>query len=135
VPELQRLRPDHAAAVLVFERTNRAYFATAISDRGDDYFEQFSAQYRALLGDQDAGIGAYHVLVADDGSVMGRFNLNFAGDGTAELGYRVAQHAAGRGGFVLAGRADPDHLGGKPGAWYQRDLAAGDPLSAARGAA
>src|SRR5262249_45067848 len=31
------------------------------------------------------------------GSVLGRFNLIFAGDGTAELGYRVAQHAAGRG--------------------------------------
>jgi [ribosomal protein S5]-alanine N-acetyltransferase len=105
------------------------------------------------------------VLVADDGSVMGRFNLIFAGDGTAELGYRVAQHFAGRGvatatvrelcrlaaarhglstlraaaaggnpasqrvlakaGFVLVGPADPADLGGKSGAWYQRDLAAG----------
>ena len=37
------------------------------------------------------------MLVAEDGSVLGRFNLNFSGDGTAELGYRVAQHVAGRG--------------------------------------
>jgi [ribosomal protein S5]-alanine N-acetyltransferase len=37
------------------------------------------------------------VLVADDGSVLGRFNLIFGGDGVAELGYRVAQQAAGRG--------------------------------------
>jgi ribosomal-protein-alanine N-acetyltransferase len=37
------------------------------------------------------------VLVAEDGSVLGRFNLVFAEDGTAELGYRVAQHVAGRG--------------------------------------
>jgi ribosomal-protein-alanine N-acetyltransferase len=36
------------------------------------------------------------VLVAEDGSVLGRFNLVFAEDGTAELGYRVAQHVAGR---------------------------------------
>lgn len=97
MPELQRLRADHAAAVLAFERTNRAYFAAAVSDRGDDYFEQFSARHGALLAEQEAGIGAYHVLVADDGSVMGRFNLIFAGDGTAELGYRVAQHFTGRG--------------------------------------
>jgi [ribosomal protein S5]-alanine N-acetyltransferase len=25
-------------------------------------------------------------------------------------------------GFVLVGPADPAHLGGKPGIWYQRDL-------------
>jgi ribosomal-protein-alanine N-acetyltransferase len=31
--ELQRLRNDHAAAVLDFERVNRAYFAESISDR------------------------------------------------------------------------------------------------------
>jgi len=110
------------------------------------------------------GSGSFYVLAADDGSVLGRFNLNFAGDGTAELGYRVAQHAAGRGlataavrelcqlaaarhglrtlraaagrenaasrrvlakaGFTPAGPADPAHIGGKQGTWYQRDLAA-----------
>ena len=43
------------------------------------------------------GTGVYYVLVAEDGSVLGRFNLVLAGDGTAELGYRVAQHVAGRG--------------------------------------
>ena len=36
-------------------------------------------------------------LVAEDGSVLGRFNLIFVVDGSAVLGYRVAQHAAGRG--------------------------------------
>jgi ribosomal-protein-alanine N-acetyltransferase len=97
VPGLQRLRADHAAAVLAFERANRAYFAASVSDRGDDYFEQFSARHDAMLAEQEAGIGAYHVLVADDGSVMGRFNLKLAGDGTAVLGYRVAQHVSGRG--------------------------------------
>jgi [ribosomal protein S5]-alanine N-acetyltransferase len=97
VPELQRLRADHAPAILAFERANRAWFAGFISDRGDEYFDQFADRHRALLAAQDAGSGAFHVLVAADGSVLGRFNLNFAGDGTAELGYRVAEHAAGRG--------------------------------------
>ncbi|MFI9047961.1 hypothetical protein [Streptomyces sp. NPDC053427] len=59
---------------------------------------------------------------------------------TAELGYRVAQHglrtlraAAARrnvasqkvltkAGSVPVGTADPAHIGGKPGTWYQRDL-------------
>jgi [ribosomal protein S5]-alanine N-acetyltransferase len=165
VPELQRLRTDHAAAVLAFELANRAYFAASISDRGDEFFDQFTERPSALLAEQEAGIGAFYVLVAEDGSVLGRFNLVFAGDGTAELGYRVAQHVAGRGvatatvrelcrlaaarhglrtlraatsseniasrkvltkaGFDPAGPADPAHLGGKPGTWYQRDLAAG----------
>ena len=96
-PELQRLRADHGPAVLAFERANRGYFAAFISDRGDEFFDHFTDRHSALLAEQDAGIGAYYVLAAADGSVLGRFNLIFTGDGTAELGYRVAQHVAGRG--------------------------------------
>jgi [ribosomal protein S5]-alanine N-acetyltransferase len=97
VPELQRLRADHAPAVLDFELANRAYFAASISDRGDEFYEHFTERHQAVLTQQQAGVGAYHVLVAEDGSVLGRFNLHFVEDGCAELGYRVAQHAAGRG--------------------------------------
>src|SRR5262245_20705440 len=97
MPALQRLRSDHAPAVLAFELANRAYFAATISDRGDEFFGRFAEQYSALLADQEAGLGAYHVLVADDGSVLGRFNLIFVDDGTAVLGYRVAEHASGQG--------------------------------------
>ena len=50
-----------------------------------------------MLAEQEAGIGVFYVLVAKDGSVLGRFNLYDFEDGTAELGYRVAQHVAGRG--------------------------------------
>jgi ribosomal-protein-alanine N-acetyltransferase len=165
VPELQRLRADHAPAVLAFELANRAYFAAAVADRGDDYFDQFTGRHSAMLAEQQAGTGAFYVLVAEDGSILGRFNLYDLEDGTAVLGYRVAQHAAGHGvatatvrelcllaaarhglrtlraatarenaasqkvlakaGFVPAGPADPADVGGKPGTWYQRDLAAG----------
>jgi len=97
VPELQRLRAGHAPAVLAFELASRAYFAAFVSDRGDEFFGQFTGRHAALLAEQEAGLGAFYVLVAGDGSVLGRFNLVFTGDGTAELGYRVAQHAAGRG--------------------------------------
>ena len=147
MPELQRLRADHAPAVLAFELANRAYFATFVSDRGDAFFDHFTEQYNALLAEQEAGTCVFYVLVDEDG--------------TAELGYRVAQHVAGHGvatatvqelcrlaaalhglrtlraattydnvasqkvltktGFVTAGPAEP---GGRPGTWYQRDLAA-----------
>jgi len=50
-----------------------------------------------LLVEQEAGSGAFYVLVDEDGSVLGRFNLYDINDGTAALGYRVAQHVAGRG--------------------------------------
>jgi len=97
LPALQRLCSDHAPAVLAFELANRAYFAASISDRGDEFFDQFSERFNTLLADQEAGGGAYYVLVAEDGSVLGRFNLVFVDDVTAELGYRVAQHVAGQG--------------------------------------
>jgi ribosomal-protein-alanine N-acetyltransferase len=97
VPELQLLRADHAAAVLAFESANRAYFAASISDRGDEYFERFAELHEARLAEQDAGTGAFYLLLDEDGSVLGRFNLVFVDDDAAVLGYRVAQHAAGRG--------------------------------------
>ena len=163
MPELQPLRAGHAPAVLAFELANRAYFATFISDRGDEFFDQFTERYDALLAEQEAGIYVGYVLVGDDGTVLGRFNLYDLQDGTAVLGYRVAQHVAGRGvatatvrelcglaaarhglhtlkaetthdnvasqrvlikaGFVPVGPAEP---GGRPGTWYERDLAALD---------
>lgn len=162
MPELKRLDAGHLPAVLAFELANRAYFAGFISDRGDDFFAQFTDQYGASLAEQEAGSCAFYVLVAEDGSVLGRFNLYAIEDHTAELGYRVAQDVAGRGvatatvrelcdlaaaqhglrtlraatthqnvasqkvltkaGFVAVGPADPAHIGGKPGTWYQRDL-------------
>ena len=97
MPELQRLRADHAPAVLAFELANRAYFATFISDRGDEFFDHYAERHRAFLAEQEAGICAFYVLVDEDGSVLGRFNLFEIADGSAELGYRVAQHVAGRG--------------------------------------
>ncbi|MFJ7119846.1 GNAT family N-acetyltransferase [Streptomyces albogriseolus] len=97
MPELQRLHAGHAPAVLAFELANRAYFAASVPDRGDEFFERFTGRFDALLAEQDAGICAFHVLVVEDGSVLGRFNLVDIEDHTAELGYRVAQHVAGRG--------------------------------------
>ncbi|HEX3650620.1 MAG TPA: GNAT family N-acetyltransferase [Pseudonocardiaceae bacterium] len=97
MPELEQLTAAHGPAVLAFELANRAYFAMSITDRGDEFFERFADGLGVLLAEQEAGTCAFYVLVAEDGSVVGRFNLYDLRDGTAELGYRVAQHVAGRG--------------------------------------
>ncbi|MGI5184488.1 GNAT family N-acetyltransferase [Dactylosporangium sp. CA-152071] len=162
MPELERSDAGHAPAVLDFELANRAYFAASVSDRGDDFFDRFADRYAGSLAEQEAGVCAFYVLVGEGGSVVGRFNLYNIDGRVAELGYRVAQHASGRGvataavrelcrlaaarhglrtlraaashqnvasrkvltkaGFAPAGPADPAHLGGKAGTWYQRDL-------------
>lgn len=107
--ELQRLRPDHAPSVRAFELANRAYFAGTISDRGDMYFRQFAERHAFLLAEQESGLSAFYVLVGEDGSVFGRFNLYGIKDGTAEVGYRVAEQVAG-GGVGTAGLRQLCHL-------------------------
>ncbi|MYS22335.1 ribosomal-protein-alanine N-acetyltransferase [Streptomyces sp. DvalAA-14] len=97
MPKLKPLHAAHAPAVLAFELANRAYFAASISDRGDDFFDRFTDRYNASLAEQEAGTCAFYVLVAEDGSVLGRFNLYDVQDGTARLGYRVSERVAGRG--------------------------------------
>lgn len=94
---IERLRIDHVAAVLVFEQENRDYFAAAVSDRGDDYFAEFQQRFHGLLAEQEAGVCHFHVVVGDNGEVLGRVNLVDVADGAAELGFRVAEKAAGQG--------------------------------------
>jgi ribosomal-protein-alanine N-acetyltransferase len=95
--ELQRVRLDHEASILDFELANRSYFAASINDRGDEFFREFTQQHRKLLTEQEAGDGAFFLLVDEDQSVVGRFNLYDIDEGTADVGYRVAQSVAGRG--------------------------------------
>ncbi|MDG4794943.1 GNAT family N-acetyltransferase [Micromonospora sp. WMMD1082] len=96
MPELERLAAEHADALLAFERENREWFARSVPDRGDDYFAEFAARHAALLTEQATGRCHFHLLL-DDGQVIGRFNLVDVAAGEAELGYRVARRAAGRG--------------------------------------
>jgi [ribosomal protein S5]-alanine N-acetyltransferase len=95
--QLQPVGPEHEAAVLAFETGNRAYFAKSISDRGDSFFEQYSDRHRELIAEQEAGTNAFYVSVDEHGAVVGRFNLYDISDGTAKVGYRVAEQATGHG--------------------------------------
>ncbi|MBB4925875.1 GNAT family N-acetyltransferase [Kitasatospora kifunensis] len=94
---LERLRADHAQALLAFEQENREYFTRFISDRGDLYFVEFPARHRALLAEQDADLCHFHVILDEHGELVGRVNLVDVEDGVAELGYRIGERAAGRG--------------------------------------
>ncbi|MFD8701435.1 GNAT family N-acetyltransferase [Kitasatospora sp. NPDC059648] len=97
MPILEPLRPDHADAVLAFELANRAWFARTVPDRGDAYFARFDERHAALLAEQAAGICRFHVILDPTGALVGRVNLMDLVDGSAELGYRIAESAAGRG--------------------------------------
>ncbi|MFC8450612.1 GNAT family N-acetyltransferase [Kitasatospora sp. NPDC057223] len=97
MPQLRRLHPDDARALLAFEQENRDYFAASVPDRGDHYFAHFDARHRDLLAEQAAGRCHFHLLVADSGELLGRVNLIDVAGGSAEIGYRIAGHAAGRG--------------------------------------
>ncbi|MER5214622.1 GNAT family N-acetyltransferase [Streptomyces sp. NPDC002838] len=94
---VERLRADHAEALLAFERENREYFARTVPDRGDGYFAGFAARHAALLAEQDAGVCHFHVVVDEEGHLIGRVNLVDVEGGSAELGYRVGERAAGKG--------------------------------------
>ncbi|UED82774.1 GNAT family N-acetyltransferase [Streptomyces profundus] len=102
---VERLSPRHGPAVLEFERENRAFFAASVPDRGDAYFAEFEERHRALLAMQDAGTDHFHVVVGEDGAVLGRVNVVDVAEGSAELGYRVAESAGGRGVATTAVRA------------------------------
>ena len=102
---LETLRADHGEAVLAFERENCAYFAASVSDSGDEYLATFGVLHAALLAEQEAGICRFHVLVDESGAVVGRVNLMDLEDGSAELGCRIAEKAAGRGLATAAVRA------------------------------
>lgn len=93
---IERLRAEHRDALLAFERENRAYFAASVPDRGDDFFTHFDERLRARLDEQDAGVCHFHVVV-EQGDIVGRVNLVDVADGAADLGFRVAAKAAGRG--------------------------------------
>jgi RimJ/RimL family protein N-acetyltransferase len=68
-----------------------------VPDRGDVYFARFAERHSELLAWQADGTDFLHVLVEEDGAIVGRVNLVEVVGGSAELGFRIAERAAGRG--------------------------------------
>ena len=88
--------------LLAFERDNREYFAEWVPDRGDDYFTEFRTRNQSLLDEQSAGGSFFFVVRNEENRLIGRVNLVDVANGSASLGYRIAQDATGTG---HAGRA------------------------------
>ena len=160
MPELEQLHAGHAPAVLAFELANRAYFAASVSDRGDEFFDQFPDRHSALLAERPASApSTYWSLMtarfwAGSTCTTLKTALPYSATGSravpshgvatrsvrelcriaaARHGLRTLRAATSHGnaasqkvlakaGFVPVGPATPADLGGKSGAWYQRDL-------------
>lgn len=98
VIKLELLTMEHSPRVEQFERVNREFFASRISDRGDDYFAHFTERLAPLVAENDAGGSLYFVLVATSGQVVGRVNImDINQPDRTELGFRLAADMQGKG--------------------------------------
>ena len=96
--KLELLTADHARPLERFERDNRAFFAARVGDRGDDFFERFDDYLGARVDENRQGRSLFFVIVDADGGVLGRVNISDIDQPElTELGFRVAEHAQGRG--------------------------------------
>lgn len=95
---LELLSKSHAVALEAFERDNRAFFAARIGDRGDDFFTHFHDRLADRVDENDSGHSLFCVVVDTAGHIVARINLiDIDRADPAELGYRVAEEAQGRG--------------------------------------
>ena len=95
---LELLTTDHARPLERFERVNRVFFAARVGDRGDDYFEHFDDRLASRILENREGTSLYFVIVDAEGEVVGRVNISDVDrPDLTELGFRVAEHAQGRG--------------------------------------
>ncbi|WP_165856366.1 GNAT family N-acetyltransferase [Marinobacter sp. JSM 1782161] len=97
---LRRLRHDDSDALLAFERDNRHWFERFIESRGEAFYSARSVadHVRTSLAEHADGV-MFPGLVVQGGALLGRVNLREIDRtrGTARLGYRVAENAAGQG--------------------------------------
>jgi hypothetical protein len=99
--ELSQLRESDAQDVLHFEMENRRYFATYISDRGDDYFAHFPRYVAEDMAEQERGAYRLYLARPASGELIGRINLRDirlqSNRRPASLGYRIGERFSGQG--------------------------------------
>jgi ribosomal-protein-alanine N-acetyltransferase len=95
---LELLTTEHARPLERFERANRTFFAARVGDRGDEYFERFDDLLASRVRENRERTSLYFVIVDAEGEVFGRVNISDVDrPDLTELGFRVAEHAQGRG--------------------------------------
>ena len=98
---IRTLRLDDAASLLAFELANRAWFERHIDRRPDAFYsiEGVQAHLAQFLDEHAQGRMHPCVIVDERGELIGRANLKDIDKQarTAEVGYRIGEHQAGKG--------------------------------------
>lgn len=95
---LERLARKHAPRLERFERTNRAFFARHVADRGDRYFAEFRDRLGALVDENEAGRCLLFVILDERDEIVGRVNItDIDRPARTELGFRIAESVQGHG--------------------------------------
>ncbi|SFG50527.1 ribosomal-protein-alanine N-acetyltransferase [Duganella sp. CF458] len=121
--QIRTLTTADASALLEFELANRDWFESQVDARAPDFYNLFGVA--AHIGDYLArhAAGTMHpcLLLEDDGAIVGRCNLKDIDRiaRRAEVGYRIAATAIGRG---LAGAALTHLMELAYGRWELRGL-------------
>lgn len=121
--QIRTLRLADAPALLEFELANRDWFESNVDARAPDFYNL--AGVTAHIEDYLArhATGSMHpcVLVDEEGAIVGRCNLKDIDHAAlrAEVGYRIASYACGRG---LAGAALAHLMGLAYGQWQLTGL-------------
>jgi len=102
VPTCRLIILDDAPALADLVRANREFLAPWEPLRDEEYFTEAGQRVSigASLAEHERGRSLPWVIVAGDGSVLGRVNLNNIVRGAAQsasLGYWLAESAGGRG--------------------------------------
>lgn len=97
---IRELNSTDIDALLAFETLNREWFESHIDPRAPSFYStQGVAEHIAgYLADHAEGLWHGFVIENAEGQIIGRANLkNIEAAGTAEVGYRIAEHACGQG--------------------------------------
>ncbi|MHC8382387.1 GNAT family N-acetyltransferase [Pseudomonas sp. LB3P14] len=105
---IRTLHSNDAEALLTFELDNREWFERYIDARGSAFYsvQGVTDHIAAYLSDFAAATWHPFVIEDPDGKIVGRANLKGIdmSERSAEVGYRIAQSACGRGLATLAVR-------------------------------
>lgn len=103
---VRELKSTDAEALLAFETHNRDWFESQIDARDPSFYSSQGIADHIESYLSDFAIGAWHPFVIEDSSerIVGRANLKDINSpqGSAQVGYRIAQSACGQGLATLA---------------------------------
>lgn len=121
--QIRTLSLSDGPALLEFELANRGWFESQVDARATDFYSLagVTAHIEDYLARHAAGTMHPCLLLEEDGDIVGRCNLKDI-DHTAqraEVGYRIASYACGRG---LAGNALSHLMELAYGRWQLRGL-------------